>query len=67
MTAPHEGERSLETQLPFLQPVLGREVAVLPVLVPPGGRRAPGRRALRTPARSLGSLVEGAASPARSR
>jgi AmmeMemoRadiSam system protein B len=30
---PHEREHSLETQLPFLQRVLGPEVAVLPVLV----------------------------------
>ena len=35
---PHDGEHSLETQLPFLQRVLGREVAVLPVLV---GRTRP--------------------------
>ena len=35
---PHEGEHSLETQLPFLQRVLGPEVAVLPVLV---GRTQP--------------------------
>jgi AmmeMemoRadiSam system protein B len=35
---PHEGEHSLETQLPFLQRVLGPEVAVLPVLV---GRTLP--------------------------
>ncbi|MGY1637781.1 AmmeMemoRadiSam system protein B [Geodermatophilus sp. SYSU D00742] len=36
---PHEGEHSLETQLPFLQRVLGPEVVVLPVLV---GRTQPG-------------------------
>jgi AmmeMemoRadiSam system protein B len=30
---PHVGEHSLETQLPFLQRLLGPEVAVLPVLV----------------------------------
>ena len=35
---PHDGEHSLETQLPFLQRVLGPEVAVLPVLV---GRTQP--------------------------
>jgi MEMO1 family protein len=35
---PHDGEHSLETQLPFLQRVLGPEVAVLPVLV---GRTPP--------------------------
>jgi MEMO1 family protein len=35
---PHDGEHSLETQLPFLQRVLGPEVAVLPVLV---GRTRP--------------------------
>jgi AmmeMemoRadiSam system protein B len=35
---PHDGEHSLETQLPFLQRVLGPEVAVLPVLV---GRSRP--------------------------
>jgi AmmeMemoRadiSam system protein B len=35
---PHVGEHSLETQLPFLQRVLGPEVAVLPVLV---GRTQP--------------------------
>jgi AmmeMemoRadiSam system protein B len=35
---PHDGEHSLETQLPFLQRVLGPEVAVLPVLV---GRSQP--------------------------
>jgi hypothetical protein len=35
---PHEDEHSLETQLPFLQRVLGPEVAVLPVLV---GRARP--------------------------
>ncbi len=35
---PHDGEHSLETQLPFLQRVLGPEVAVLPVLV---GRARP--------------------------
>jgi AmmeMemoRadiSam system protein B len=32
---PHEGEHSLETQLPFLQRVLAPEVQVLPVLVGP--------------------------------
>jgi AmmeMemoRadiSam system protein B len=32
---PHDGEHSLETQLPFLQRVLGPGVAVLPVLVGP--------------------------------
>ena len=36
---PHDGEHSLETQLPFLQRVLGPEIAVLPVLV---GRTEPG-------------------------
>ena len=35
---PHEGEHSLETQLPFLQRVLGPGVAVVPVLV---GRTQP--------------------------
>jgi hypothetical protein len=35
---PHHGEHSLEVQLPFLQRVLGPEVAVLPVLV---GRTQP--------------------------
>jgi AmmeMemoRadiSam system protein B len=35
---PHAGEHSLETQLPFLQQVLGPEVAALPVLV---GRTRP--------------------------
>jgi MEMO1 family protein len=35
---PHDGEHSLETQLPFLQRVLGSEVVVLPVLV---GRTQP--------------------------
>ena len=35
---PHDGEHSLETQLPFLQRVLGPEVPVLPVLV---GRTQP--------------------------
>ncbi len=35
---PHDGEHSLETQLPFLQRVLGPEVPVLPVLV---GRTRP--------------------------
>ena len=35
---PHDGEHSLETQLPFLQRVLGPEVAVLPLLV---GRTQP--------------------------
>ncbi|MGK5110764.1 AmmeMemoRadiSam system protein B [Geodermatophilus sp. CPCC 205506] len=35
---PHGGEHSLETQLPFLQRVLGAEVPVLPVLV---GRALP--------------------------
>ncbi len=35
---PHDGEHSLETQLPFLQRVLGPEVVVLPVLV---GRTQP--------------------------
>jgi AmmeMemoRadiSam system protein B len=35
---PHAGEHSLETQLPFLQRVLGPEVTVLPVLV---GRSQP--------------------------
>jgi predicted class III extradiol MEMO1 family dioxygenase len=35
---PHDGEHSLETQLPFLQRVLGPDVAVLPVLV---GRTRP--------------------------
>jgi AmmeMemoRadiSam system protein B len=35
---PHDGEHSLETQLPFLQRVLGPGIAVLPVLV---GRTAP--------------------------
>jgi MEMO1 family protein len=36
---PHDGEHSLETQLPFLQRVLGPGIAVLPVLV---GRTEPG-------------------------
>ncbi|SDL76662.1 hypothetical protein SAMN05660642_00743 [Geodermatophilus siccatus] len=35
---PHDGEHSLETQLPFLQRVLGPDPAVLPVLV---GRTQP--------------------------
>ncbi len=35
---PHEGEHSLEVQLPFLQRVLGPDLAVLPVLV---GRTQP--------------------------
>jgi AmmeMemoRadiSam system protein B len=35
---PHDGEHSLETQLPFLQRVLGPGIAVLPVLV---GRTGP--------------------------
>jgi AmmeMemoRadiSam system protein B len=35
---PHDGEHSLETQLPFLQRVLGPDLAVLPVLV---GRTQP--------------------------
>ena len=35
---PHDGEHSLETQLPFLQRVLGPDVPVLPVLV---GRTEP--------------------------
>ena len=35
---PHDGEHSLETQLPFLQRVLGPGIAVLPVLV---GRTPP--------------------------
>ncbi|WP_100499308.1 AmmeMemoRadiSam system protein B [Geodermatophilus chilensis] len=35
---PHDGEHSLQTHLPFLQRILGPEVAVLPVLV---GRTRP--------------------------